>query len=66
MRGDLIEVIKWYRGYNKEDVSKVLRITNQDTTRNNGFKLEKFRFRKVLGKNWFSNRVVEEWNGLSN
>ena len=20
----------------------------------------------MLGKNWFSNRVVDEWNGLSN
>lgn len=26
LRGELIEVFKWYRGYNKGDVSKVLRI----------------------------------------
>ena len=23
------------------------------------------RFKKDTGKNWFSNRVVDEWNGLS-
>ena len=65
LRGDLIEVFKWYRGYNKGDVSKILRISNQDRTRNNGFKIEKSRYKKELGKNWFSNRVVDEWNRLS-
>ena len=34
-------------------------------TRTNGFKLEKFRYRKEIGKNWFTNRVVNEWNRLS-
>ena len=65
LRGDLIEVFKWYRGFNKGDVSKILRISNQDRTRSNGFKLEKFRFKKEIGRNWFSNRVVDECNGLS-
>ena len=65
LRGDLIEVFKWYRGYNKGDVSKILRISNQDRTRNNGFKIEKSRYKKELGKNWFSNRVVDEWNKVS-
>ena len=65
LRGDLIEVFKWYRGYNKGDISKVLRVSKQDRTRNNGFKIEKGRFKKEIGKNWFANRVVDEWNGLS-
>ena len=65
LRGDLIEVFKWYRGYNKGDVDKVLRISSHNRSRNNGFKLEKFRFRKEIGRNWFANRVVDEWNGLS-
>ena len=64
LRGNLIEV-KWCRGYNKGDVSKILRISNQDRTRNNGFKIEKSRYKKELGRNWFSNRVVDEWNRLS-
>ena len=60
-----MEVFKWYRGYDKGDVNRILRISNQDRTRNNGFKLEKSRYKKEIGKNWFSNRVVDEWNALS-
>ena len=40
-------------------------INSQDRTRNNGFKLDKFRFRKEMGRNWFSNWIVDEWNRLS-
>ena len=65
LRGDLIQVLKWYRGYNKGVVSKILRISSQDRTRNNGFKIEKSRNKKEIGKNWFTDRVVDEWNGLS-
>ena len=66
VRGDLIEVFKWMTGVNEGDVSKVLRIHQQDRTRTNGFKLDKFRFRKEIGRNWFGNRVVDEWNKLPN
>ena len=38
----------------------------RDITRNNGFKLEKFRFKREIGDNWFSNRVVDDWNRLNN
>ena len=41
VRGDLIEIFKWVNGFNKRDVRKVLTISSQDRTRNNGFKLEK-------------------------
>ncbi len=34
-------------------------------TRSNGLNLDKFRFNKDIGKNWFTNRVVDEWNRLS-
>nr|XP_053657327.1 uncharacterized protein LOC128706451 [Cherax quadricarinatus] len=64
MRGDIIEVYKWMTGINKGDINKVLRVSNQVRTRNNGFKLDKFRFRKDIGKYWFSNRVVDAWNSL--
>ena len=65
LRGDLIEVFKWIKGINKGDISKVLIVSGPGITRTNGFKLEKFRFRKEIGKNWFTNRVVDEWNRLS-
>ncbi|ORD92985.1 hypothetical protein ECANGB1_2036 [Enterospora canceri] len=65
VRGDLIEVFKWVKGFNKGDVGKVLTISSQDRTRNYGFKLEKCRFNKEIGRNWFTNRVVDDWNRLS-
>ena len=52
--------------YNKGDINKVFRINNQDGTKNNGCKLEKFMFRREVERNWVSNRVVDEWNGLGN
>ena len=30
------------------------------------FKIGKGRIKKEIGRQWFSNRVVNEWNGLSN
>ena len=48
-----------------EKVNSDIRINNYDRTRNNGFKLEIFRFRRETGKYWLLNRVVPEWNGLS-
>ncbi len=35
------------------------------TSRSNGSKLSKFRFNKDIGKNWFTHRVVDEWNRRS-
>ena len=49
--GDLIEVFKCWKGFNKGDVGKVLTISSQDRTRNNGFKLEQCRFSKEIGRN---------------
>ena len=58
-------MFKWVRGINKGNISKVLIVSDPGITRTNGFKLEKFRFKKEIGKNWFTNRVVDEWNRLS-
>ena len=45
VRDDLFEVFKWVKGFNKRKVGKILRISSQDKTRNNGFILEKCRYR---------------------
>ena len=65
-RGDMIEVFKWSKGFNKSDITEVLKLSENDRTRTNGFKLDKFRFRKDIGKHWFGNRVVDMWNVLPN
>ena len=64
-RGDLIEVFKWVKGINKGNINQVIEISNQDRTRGNGYKLEKLRFRTDIGRHWFTNRVVNDWNRLS-
>ena len=65
-RGDMIEVFKWVKGINKGSMDQVLEVSNRDNrTRGNGYKLEKIRFRTDVGKYWFSNRVVNDWNRLS-
>ena len=61
-RGDMIEVFKWVKGINKGNIDQVIEINSRDRTRGNGYKLEKRRFRTNIGKYWFTNRVVNEWN----
>ncbi len=56
----MIEVYKWMRGINNGDVIKVLHMSEPGRTHSNGFKLDKFRFIKDIGKNWFANRMVDE------
>ncbi len=68
---DLREVFKFYMGYNKGNIRKILRIFNHDRTRkieHQVFRLEpeNLMFKKETGRNWFSNTVVDDWNGLSN
>ena len=63
-RGDMIEVLKWVKGTSKENIDQVLKISSQDRTRGNGYKLENLRFRIDLGRYWFTNRLVNDWNRL--
>ena len=65
VRGDLKEVFKWVKGFNKGNINKIIIVKEKVRTRTNGFKLDKFRYRKDIGKNWFTNRVVEELNKIS-
>ena len=43
---------------------KVLKFSEVSRTRSNGFKLTKFTFHREVGRNWYGNRVVDEWNKL--
>ena len=57
-------MFKWVKGFIKRYINKVLMIKEKVRTRANGFKLYKFKYRKDIGKNYFTNKVVEEWNKL--
>ena len=60
-----VKLVKWFKGVNKGDINQVLVVSKQVRTRTNGYKLDKVRFKKEIGRNWFTNRVVDEWNRLS-
>ena len=46
-------------------MSKVCRLSSQDTNRNKRVQLEKFRFRKEMRRNWFSDSMDDKWEGVS-
>ena len=59
----MIEAFKWKNGINNGISVEVLKM-KEGITRSNGFKLDKFRFKKDIGKRWFENRVVDLWDSL--
>ena len=52
------------KDFNEGDINKVFIVKEKVRTRINGFKLDKFRYRKDIGKIWFTNRLVEEWKNI--
>ena len=63
MRGQLIEVYKILN--NHDSVDGILQLADPASiTRNNGYKLRGKRFRSDVAKNFFANRVVNDWNAL--
>ena len=63
-RGDMIEVFKILKGINKVDSSSWFQLANNSRTRGHRFKLVKHRSRLDIRKNFFSQRVVNDWNSL--
>ena len=64
MRGDLIEVFKLLKGFDKVDYNKFFQINPRKRTRGHSLKLNKSRSRTDIRKNFFSQRVVNSWNKL--
>ena len=64
LRGDLIEVFKIVKGFTKVEFDMFFKFADYNS-RSHKFKLTKNRFNKDVGKFAFANRVVNEWNLLS-
>ena len=63
LRGDLIEMFKILKGFDKVTLPITTNILSN--LRSHSLKLFKHRFNTNIGKFVFVNRVVDEWNKLS-
>ena len=65
LRGDQIEVFKILNGYENVDINMFISLKKDSRTRRHVVKLVKDQCRLDIGKNSFSQRIVNEWNKLS-
>ena len=66
VRNDMIEVWKIITGHENIDRNSLFELEENGITRNNGYKIVGKRFQSEIAKNWFTYRVVNEWNRLPN
>ena len=64
LQGDLIQVYKIVHGFDNLSFSDFFRFKNSKITRGHCLKLQKVQSRINLCRNFFSQRVVNEWNEL--
>ena len=66
LRGDMIEVYKILHGvYDERVTSELFNIKDQARTRGHSLRLTKHRCRLDMRKNFFTSRVVNVWNSLT-
>src|SRR5580693_1698647 len=63
-RADLIDVYKILKGFTSIDPSGLFEVNTDTTTRGHTLKLVKHRCSSDLRKYFFTERVVNRWNGL--
>ena len=64
IRGDMIEVFKILKGFSKVKCGTWFKLSVNSRTRGHRYKLVKSRSKLEVRKNFFSQRVVNEWNSL--
>lgn len=64
LRGDLIQVYKIVHGFDNLSFSDFFKFANSNITRGHCLKLQKVQSRINIRRYFFSQRVVNEWNGL--
>ena len=64
IRGDLIQVFKLIKGFDKIDYHKFFQLADNTRTRGHRFKIVKVRSRLDIRNKFFSQRVVNSWNAL--
>ena len=61
----MVEVFKIINGIDKSDIDQLFSVQSESRSRGHSQKLFKEQFRLDLRKHFFSQRVVDEWNSLS-
>ena len=64
LRRDLINAYKYLKGGCQEDGDRLYLVVPSDRTRGNGHKLKHRKFQLKTRKNFFTLRVMEQWNRL--
>ena len=65
-RGDLIQVYKIvHKHYDRPSVSNLFTFSQDTRLRGHGYKITKFLTKKRQYQHFFSNRIVNKWNGLT-
>jgi hypothetical protein len=64
LRGDLIEVFKILNKYDNLDCMEFFALHHDERTRNNGSKLRVKRFNSSIAKNFYTYRIINDWNAL--
>ena len=63
LRGDLIETYKIFLGFDDIKPNDLFKL-NEVGLRGHKYKLSKGTFKKDIFKYFYSNRVIDDWNGL--
>ena len=63
-RGDLIEVFRILKGFEKVDHNQFFELNAEGILRGHTLKIKKNRSNTNLRQNFFTSRVVNEWNSL--
>ena len=66
LRGDIIEMFRIYKGIDKVDFRELFSPNNEDRTIGHKAKVYKKRSRLEVYRNFFTNRVIDTWNNLTN
>jgi ribonuclease P/MRP protein subunit RPP40 len=65
VRGDLIQTFKIMKGIDKVNYQDFFEVSNAGKTRGHSIKLAKKRSNRDIRKYFFSQRVINSWNGLT-
>ena len=64
MRGDIIETYRIMSNLGDVNTSQFFTMSNMNNLHGQSLNLHEEHFHKVIQKNFFSKRVIDQWNGL--